>query len=327
MFPLKTFVSERRAANLLAQIRWRDGVYCPRCRAESVIRYGSYRVFQRYRCKNCDRTFNDKTGTVFEHSAIPLRKWYFAVYTYIRLNTSIRQLDAELAVSYNTVYRRVQRFLRSLDAPRLQLEGPVEIDELYVSAGKKGRERDQPSRSRGLSTRGRGTYHEDKPPVFILADRGTGETYVHPAKAADESTIRLLLSNRQQESITVYTDVAFERTSHSMRTTRSIVNLSSTARENTLMKTCTSTPARATRRWRDGGSRPIKAFPKTNSHRILEQSNFGNVSVENPATKHSKSSSKLRYDFTNNPLPMSEHQIYRCDGTTCVWLQVASFCC
>lgn len=206
MMPIKTFVSERRAANLLAQIRWRNGVYCPSCRAESVIRYGSYRVFQRYLCKDCDRTFNDQTGTVFEHSAVALRKWFLAVYTYIRLNTSIRQLDAEIDVSYKTVYRRVQRFLRALDAPRPHLEGPVEIDEFYVKAGLKGRERDQPSRSRGLSTRGRGTYAEDKLPVFVLADRGTGERHVIPAKAATESRIRLLLADRQQESLTVYTD-------------------------------------------------------------------------------------------------------------------------
>jgi len=206
MFPVKTFVSERRAANLLAQVRWRDGVYCPRCRGESVIRYGSYRVFQRYRCKNCDRTFNDQTGTVFEHSAVALRKWFLAVYTYVRFNTSLRQLDVEIDVSYKTIYRRVQRFLRALDAPRPQLEGPVEIDELYVKAGLKGRERDGPSRSRGLSTRGRGTYAEDKPPVFILADRGSGDRYVLPAKAATESTIRLLLADRKEESVTVYTD-------------------------------------------------------------------------------------------------------------------------
>jgi len=163
-------------------------------------------VFQRYRCKNCDRTFNDQTGTVFEHSAVALRKWFLAIYTYIRFNTSLRQLDVEIDVSYKTVYRRVQRFLRALDAPLPHLEGPVEIDELYVKAGLKGRERDQPSRSRGLSTRGRGTYAADKPPVFILADRGTGERHVIPAKAADESTIRLLLADRQQESLTVYTD-------------------------------------------------------------------------------------------------------------------------
>jgi transposase-like protein len=206
MMPLDVFVSERRAATLLAQVRWRDGVYCPRCRAESVIQYGSYRVFQRYRCKHCDRTFNDQTGTVFEHSAVALRKWFLAVYTYIRLNTSIRQLDAEIDVSYKTVYRRVQRFMRALDAPQLSVNGPIEIDEVYVNAGLKGRERDQEPRSRGLSTRGRGTYQTDKPPVFILVDRGTDDRYVVPATTADESTIRLLLADRQQESVTVYTD-------------------------------------------------------------------------------------------------------------------------
>ena len=159
-----------------------------------MIRYGSYRVFQRYRCENCDRTFNDQTATVFEHSAVALKKWFLGVYTYIRFNMSLRQLDVEIDVSYKTIYWRIQRFLRALDAPLPHLEGPVEIDELYVKAGLKGRERDQPSRSRGLSTRGRGTYDKDKPPVFIMADRGTSERYVIPAKAADESTIRLLLS-------------------------------------------------------------------------------------------------------------------------------------
>lgn len=61
---------------------------------------------------------------------------------------------------------------------------------------------DQQSHSRGLSTRGRGTYTEDKLLVFMLADRGSGERYVIPAKTADESTIRLLLVDRQQESLT-----------------------------------------------------------------------------------------------------------------------------
>ncbi|WP_273835893.1 transposase, partial [Halococcus sp. PRR34] len=39
-----------------------------------------------------------------------------------------------------------------------------------------------------------------------LVDRGTDDRYVMPAKTADESTIRLLLADRQQESLTVYTD-------------------------------------------------------------------------------------------------------------------------
>ena len=93
-----------------------------------------------------------------------------------------------------------------LDAPRLQINGPVEIDEFYVKAGLRARERDNQSRSRGLSKRGRGTIDEDKPPVLVLADRDSGERYVIPSKAATESTIRLLLADRQQESLRVYTD-------------------------------------------------------------------------------------------------------------------------
>ena len=125
---------------------------------------------------------------------------------FLRFNTSIRQIEAELDLSYRTVRRRVERFARALNARSITLSGPVEIDEVYVSAGLKGRERDRESCSRGLSTRGRGTYGGDKPPVFTLVDRGSNEQYVVPAKSADESAIRLLLADRQQESLTVYTD-------------------------------------------------------------------------------------------------------------------------
>ncbi len=107
-------------------------------------------------------------------------------------------------VTHKSINRRIERFVRELDAPSLELVGPVEIDQVYVSAGKKGRERDWESRSRGLSTHGRGSYSGDKPPVFIIADRGTGQRYVIPAKAADESTIRLLLAVCQQESNRLY---------------------------------------------------------------------------------------------------------------------------
>ena len=65
MFPFEVLNSETSAANLLQRVRWRDGLYCPRCRSESVIKHGSYRAYQRYLCKDFDRTFNDKTGTIF----------------------------------------------------------------------------------------------------------------------------------------------------------------------------------------------------------------------------------------------------------------------
>ena len=103
MFPFEVLCSEASAANLLEQVRWRDGLYCPRCRSESVIKYGSYREYQRYLCKDCDRTFNTKTGTIFAHAKTGLDKLLFAFYAFLRFNTSIHQLDAELTVSYRSL--------------------------------------------------------------------------------------------------------------------------------------------------------------------------------------------------------------------------------
>ena len=198
-------LSFQRFSKPLEQVRWREGLCCPRCQSESVIKHGSYREYQQYLCKDCDRTFNDKTGTIFAHAKI-VDKLLFAFYSFLRFKTSIRQLDAEIDVSYRSLRRRVEQFARMLDAPSPDLVGPVEIDEFYVSAGLEGRERDHWSRSRGLSRRGRRTYEQDKPPVFVLVDRGTEQRYLVPAKSADESTIRFLLSVSQQEPLTVYTD-------------------------------------------------------------------------------------------------------------------------
>jgi transposase-like protein len=119
------------------------------------------------------------------------------------------------------------------------------------------------SRSRALSKRGRGTYEADKPPVFTLVDRGTGQRYVVPAKSADEATVRLLLDNHKKESLTVYTD--------GFRAYDPLENDENFHREAVIhgdgeyvdgdahVNTCESH-----RRWRDGGSRRIEASQRTN---------------------------------------------------------------
>jgi transposase-like protein len=101
-------------------------------------------------CKNYGRTFNGKTGTMFAHSMLPLTEWYFTIYVFLRFNTSIRQIEAELDRPYRTVRRGVEGVVSAVDAPSITLSGPVEIDEVYISAGLKGRERDSWSRLRAV---------------------------------------------------------------------------------------------------------------------------------------------------------------------------------
>ena len=137
---------------------------------------------------------------------------------------------------------------------------------------------DDLSRSRGLSTRGRGTFAEVKPPVFVLADRGSGERYVVLTKTATESWIRLLLVDRQQESVPVYTD-GFRAHEPLKGTTHSLVNV------------CESHASLA-RRWVS----PHRGVSKNRLIPISERFNSATTCSEDRAKKRSKRFSKLRYD-------------------------------
>jgi transposase len=147
-----------------------------------------------------------------------------------------------------------------------------------VKSRLKGREHDQPLRSRGTSS-------AEKPPVFILADRSPGERYVIPSKDADESTIRLLLANRQQESLTVYTDGfrAYEPLEEDDAFSREyVVHGDGEYVDEDVHVNTYGSQNRAS----NPGSRPIEASPRINPRRISERFSFAVVSTENQGKRH-----------------------------------------
>jgi hypothetical protein len=77
-------------------------------------------VYRRYRCKACLRTFNDKSGTDFEYSRIPLNERLFIMYLSRCLIVPL--LKASIDVGY-TDYSGIM----------------YAVDEVYVNAGLKGR--------------------------------------------------------------------------------------------------------------------------------------------------------------------------------------------
>jgi len=119
MTPLDGFGPQSFAADLFQQVRRCNGVSCPRCCADRAVKNGSYGHFQRYLCKNCNRTFNDNIGTIFARSKIALRKWLFSIYAFLRSNTNLCQLQLEIDAQYNPIYQRVELFTKTLDGPSL----------------------------------------------------------------------------------------------------------------------------------------------------------------------------------------------------------------
>jgi transposase-like protein len=127
---------------LVRQHRWPEGVRCPACGGVSVVRDGrddSQVHRQRYRCRACVGRFDDLTGTVLAGHHLPLRVWVMCLY-FLGLHLSNRQIAQELGLDRSDVQAMTEQLRRGLvaKAAPVQLEGEVEIDEVYVIAGHKG---------------------------------------------------------------------------------------------------------------------------------------------------------------------------------------------
>ena len=139
---LSGLMDDAKCFAFVRQRRWPEGVHCPGCGSDAVIRDGRDDVQpdrQRYRCKGCAGRFDDLTGTALAGRHQPLRVWVLCLY-FMGLNLSNRQIALELGLSPSDVQAMTEHLRRGLvaKAPAARLEGEVEVDEVYVVAGHKG---------------------------------------------------------------------------------------------------------------------------------------------------------------------------------------------
>lgn len=183
--------SEERCAKVLRELRWVDGVKCVWCGSRDVVKNGSYmRHYQKYMCRGCGRSFNDKTGTVFEYSKMGVREWLY-IARELQKNKSINRISKELGRSYKHVMRIAHMIMERVKTRKFleRLSGVVEMDEMYIPAGQKGsRCASRRPRKRGLKLRGRGTWDKDKPPIMGLLERG-GKAVLKVAKHVSKKTV------------------------------------------------------------------------------------------------------------------------------------------
>ena len=126
----------------LRQLRWSQGVYCPRCGSFHISKRGKHNKHperQRYDCKGCLRDFDDLTLSVFSGHHQPLKIWMHCLYL-MSLNLSNRQIAQELGLNKDDVQNMTQQLRESVCAkrPDVKIEGEAECDEVYVVAGHKG---------------------------------------------------------------------------------------------------------------------------------------------------------------------------------------------
>lgn len=123
-------------------MRWPTGVRCPHGEWSVVTKRGCDETQphrQRDKCKQCERQFDDLTGTIFAGHHRPLRTWVLCLYL-MGLNLSNQQIARAVDLNKDDVHRMTCQLREGIVARQseVSLSGAVECDEVYVIAGHKG---------------------------------------------------------------------------------------------------------------------------------------------------------------------------------------------
>jgi len=158
---------------LLSQLRGADRC-CPACASKHWHRHGQANGLQRYRCRDCRRSFNDLSGTPL--ARLRLREKWIDYLGALLDSLPVRGAADRVKVHRNTAFRWRHRFLAKVKDDRPQrLHGIAEADEMFLLESQKGsRSMSRPPRKRGGSAHRRGISRE-LDCILVARDR-SGQT-------------------------------------------------------------------------------------------------------------------------------------------------------
>lgn len=141
------FATEQATIDRTANRRWHNGHDCPHCGVANEITPWKSRA-DHWRCRACRKMHSVRTGTVFERSRFPLRKWVYAMYLQqtARKGISSNQLSRQSSVTQKTSWFMLQR-IREMAGTEFEavgkILGNVEIDEICIGGLEKNRHADK----------------------------------------------------------------------------------------------------------------------------------------------------------------------------------------
>lgn len=161
---IKKFPTEQKATEYFIHLRFGNNLTCPQCGATK----GVYRLPPRYViCTDCQNSYSVFQGTIFHHSKLDIRKWFYAINIFLNDKKGVSgcNLTREIGVTYKTAWRILHQ-IRAAMGNQINDKlfcGIVEVDESYFGS--------RAARTHHKDKRGRGT---SKTPVVGIIEQNSG---------------------------------------------------------------------------------------------------------------------------------------------------------
>ena len=124
-------IEDSKKVTDLIESRQENYHHCPYCNDDKIYKHGKSSNLQRYRCRNCGKTFNALTRTPLARLR---KKELWLKYMDCMLDSmTLRKISNKLQINLKTAFLWRHRFTQELkkDTPK-SLEGIVEADETYL---------------------------------------------------------------------------------------------------------------------------------------------------------------------------------------------------
>jgi transposase-like protein len=198
---VRRFADPQVAHDFWVAMRWPNGAVCPRC-GNTEVHYLDDK-YRRWFCKDCQRQFTAKVGTMFEDSPIGFDKWMPAIWltSSNRNGISSCELARAFGVTQKTAWFMLHRIRTALANESYdQLRGIIEAHEAYVG----GSYMNKPLRVR-RDRRLASKRFTNKTVVLGMVERGRRvHAYVLPSAMTQEIILRLRAQVHQDA--TLHTD-------------------------------------------------------------------------------------------------------------------------
>jgi transposase-like protein len=197
---IQHFSDEQVCIDTIAALRWPEGVVCPACGHQE---HYYLKTQKRWKCKDCNRQFSVKLGTIFEDSPLGLDKWLLAMWMIANCKNGVSSYEIHRAIGVTQksawfMLHRIRLAMQNGSLMKLGGSGsPVQVDETFIGGKARNMHKSKRARMDKMS-------FGNKTIVAGFLDGGTVKTQVVANRSV--TTLHAAVKEHVQPGANLHTD-------------------------------------------------------------------------------------------------------------------------